>query len=302
MIRDKITERQKGILNFDEKLNGAMRKTRVAVFGAGGNGNVLDFLVRLGYENFSIVDYDKVEESNLNRLPFFKEAVGLPKVKAWKEYLKKVNPECKIDAYDVKLGIEHEPLIDSIVIDSDIIALCVSDQAAAFVIARSCAKLKKRMIIGPGTANCWVITSVTHEKGVSLESSLGTGSEKKALKELDMSLILPKMLKMYYFPGRKDRIYPETLSKVMKGEIAPRSCKIFVSMVNSAMSWEIVKNTACMNKLPLKGTSVIEFPVVQVFDPFKGSAFYWNVLTEEIGIPDWETGEIKWRKYHKDKH
>ncbi|MFH1074203.1 MAG: ThiF family adenylyltransferase [Candidatus Firestonebacteria bacterium] len=297
MIWDKITERQKGILNFDDNLNNFIKITKVAVFGTGGNGNVLDFLVRLGYQNFNIVDFDKVEESNLNRLPFFKEQAGLPKAAVWEKYLKTVNPGCKIIAHDVKLGIKDAELVEEMVNWSDITAICVSDLQAAFIISRACAKMKKRMILGPGTANCWVVTSVLHNNNVTLESVMNLGTEKTALSGVKFEELLPKMIKMYYFPGRKERIYPDTLARVLKGEIAPRSCKIFVSMVNSAMSWEIVKNTAVMNGLPLEGTSVIEFPIVQIFDPYKGSAFYWNVQTEEIGIPNWITGKTIWEKY-----
>ncbi|OGF45278.1 MAG: hypothetical protein A2231_11140 [Candidatus Firestonebacteria bacterium RIFOXYA2_FULL_40_8] len=300
MIWDKITERQKGILNFDDKLNNAIKNTKAAVFGTGGNGNVLDFMVRLGYQNFNIVDFDKVEESNLNRLPFFKEHAGIPKVKAWEKYLKTVNPECTVIAHDVRLDIKNIELVEEMVDWCDIVAACVSDLQAAFIIARVCAKKKKRMIMGPGTSNCWVVTSFVHDKNITLESAMGLGTEKTAFSEIKFQEILPRMVKMYYFPGRKDRVDPETLAKVLKGEIAPRSCKIFVSMVNSAMSWEIVKNTAVMNGLPLEGTSVIEFPVVQVFDPFKGSAFYWNVVTEEIGIPNWVTGKTAWEKLSKE--
>jgi len=299
MIWDKITERQKGILNFTDDLNNAIGKTKVAVLGTGGNGNVLDFLVRLGYQEFQIADFDKVEESNLNRLPFFKRSAGLSKVSAWETYLKTVNPACKVIAHDVKITINNTDLVEAIVKWSDIVALCVSDLQAAFIVSRICAKLKKRMLMGPGTSNCWVITTFTHDKGETLESVMGLGTDKMELSKIKFEEILPRMVKMYYFPGRKERVYPETLAKVIKGEIAPRSCKIFVSMVNSAMSWELVKNTAVMNKLPLENTSITEFPVIQVFDPYKGSAFYWNVKTEKIGIPNWVTGKTTWETYKK---
>ena len=64
-----IVNRQQGILNFTEELIHAIGKTRVLVAGAGGNGAVLDFLLRVGYQYLTIIDFDAVEATNLNRLP-----------------------------------------------------------------------------------------------------------------------------------------------------------------------------------------------------------------------------------------
>jgi hypothetical protein len=36
---------------------------------------------------------------------------------------------------------------------------------------------------------------------------------------------------------------------------------------------------------------------MQIFDPYKGAAYYWNYRTEQIGIPDWATEEIHWREW-----
>jgi hypothetical protein len=35
---------------------------------------------------------------------------------------------------------------------------------------------------------------------------------------------------------------------------------------------------------------------VQVFDPFRGSAYYWDAAKNRIGIPNWLTGKIRWHK------
>jgi hypothetical protein len=101
-------------------------------------------------------------------------------------------------------------------------------------------------------------------------------------------------MQIYMFPGRIEKLYPETLQKVRSGEIPPRNCKIFVSMVNAASCWEIVKNTAVINGLTLQNTKVIEFPLIQVFDPYKGSAYYYDAGKDRIGIPNWLTGRIRW--------
>ena len=72
-------------------------------------------------------------------------------------------------------------------------------------------------------------------------------------------------------------------------------------MVNCAQTWETVKNTAILNGLNLQLTEIIEFPVMQMFDIFRGSSFYWNVETKKVEIPNWLTDEITWYPYHGDK-
>lgn len=289
-----IVNRQQGILNFTEELISAIGRTRVLVAGAGGNGAVLDFLLRVGYRNFTIIDFDMVEATNLNRLPFTPDYIGKIKTEAWKEYLQKVNPEAGVTAYVRNVTRNDEKWFEDIVSNVDIVALGTTDIEANFLIARVCHRLRKRMVIGPGTSNCWVVSTVTHENGISIESAGKFGTEGQDVRDVDYQALLPKYMAIYMFPGRTEKLYPEVLQKVRKGEIPPRNCKIFVSMVNAASCWEIVKNTAVMNGIKLQNTKVIEFPVIQIFDPFKGSAYYYNAQTEKIGIPNWLTGRIRW--------
>jgi hypothetical protein len=289
-----IVNRQQGILNFTEDLIHAIGKTRLLVAGAGGNGAVLDFLLRVGYQHFTIIDFDVVEATNLNRLPFTPEYVGKVKPEAWKEYLQKVNPGCSVTDYCRKVTRNDEKWLEEIISGVDIVALGTSDPEANFVIARVCHHLRKRMVIGPGTSNCWVVSTVTHEGNISIESVGKFGVEGVDVRDVDYKALLPKYMQIYMFPGRIEKLYPETLQKVRSGEIPPRNCKIFVSMVNAASCWEIVKNTAVINGLTLQNTKVIEFPLIQVFDPYKGSAYYYDAGKDRIGIPNWLTGRIRW--------
>ncbi len=294
MIWNEIVKRQTGILNFTNELNEAIAKTKIAVFGAGGNGAVLDVMLRTGYQHFSIVDFDVVEASNLNRLPFTPDYIGKPKVEAWQEYLAGINPACETHILNQQLTRNDEPVVRDIVQASDLVILNTSDFEANFVIARVAYQLGKRMIAGPGTANCWVVTTFTHQQGVSLESVGGFGTEHQDVKEVDYEAALPKYAKINLFPGRQERLYPEVLDQVRATQIAPRSCKMFVSLVNSAQTWEAVKNTAVLNGMDLRNTRVIEFPVLQMFDPFRGSSFFWNAETGQIGIPNWLTEDVVW--------
>lgn len=291
---EQLVDRQKGIVNFTDELTEAIGRTRVLVAGAGGNGVVLDFLVRTGFRHFVVIDFDVVEATNLNRLPFLPDAVGKTKAEAWKEYLQAVNPGCEVTAHCRKVTKNDEAWLAEVIAGVDIVALGMTDIEPNFLIPRVCHRLRKRMVVGPGTSNCWAVSTLTHEGTVSLESVGGFGTEGIDARDIDYKAILPAFMRIYMFPGRTERLTPGTLQKVQRGEIAPRNGKIFVSMVNAAACWEIVKNTAVLNGIPLQNTRVIEFPVVQVFDPFRGSAYYWDAAKNRIGIPNWLTGKIRW--------
>lgn len=291
-----LVDRQRGIVNFSDALIEAIGRTRVLVAGAGGNGAVLDFLVRTGFQRFVIIDFDVVEATNLNRLPFTPAAVGKTKAEAWKEYLQAVNPACEVTTHCRRVTKNDEAWLTGVISGVDIVALGMTDIEANFLIPRVCHRLRKRMVVGPGTSNCWAVSTFTHEGDVSLERVGRFGTEGIDAREIDYQAVLPAFMRIYMFPGRTERLSPETLQRVQRGEIAPRNCKIFVSLVNAAACWEIVKNTAVLNGLPLENTRVIEFPLVQVFDPFRGSAYYWDAEKNRIGIPNWLTGKIRWHK------
>ncbi len=89
---------------FKEEELARIRGVRIGIAGAGGLGSNCAFnLVRCGFSNFVIVDYDIVEGSNLNRQFFFCDQVGKSKVEMLKENLLRINPEIGVDAVNKKI-------------------------------------------------------------------------------------------------------------------------------------------------------------------------------------------------------
>jgi sulfur carrier protein ThiS adenylyltransferase len=75
-----------------------LQAVKVGIAGAGGLGsNCAQYLVRSGFKKFRIVDFDMVENSNLNRQFFFAGQVGRKKVEALKENLLSINPDLEIE-------------------------------------------------------------------------------------------------------------------------------------------------------------------------------------------------------------
>jgi sulfur carrier protein ThiS adenylyltransferase len=75
-------------------------------------------LARVGIGKLVIADFDRIEESNLNRQYFFKEQVGQKKVFALQENISKINMDVKVVAHDIKLDYKDiKPLFQ----DCDVI-------------------------------------------------------------------------------------------------------------------------------------------------------------------------------------
>lgn len=87
--------------DFYEKL----LKAHVTIFGLGGLGsNVAALLTRAGIGSLTLIDYDEVEYSNLNRQHYFYQQVGKLKTDALAENLKLINPQLKLTMICEKIG------------------------------------------------------------------------------------------------------------------------------------------------------------------------------------------------------
>ena len=76
-----------------------LRAACVGIAGAGGLGsNIAVMLARSGVGHLRIVDFDAVDESNLNRQHYFRRHVGAPKVEALADQLRAIDPEIVVDA------------------------------------------------------------------------------------------------------------------------------------------------------------------------------------------------------------
>lgn len=91
-------------MTFDEIKKILSTKT-VGIAGAGGLGsNCAVALARVGIGKLIFADFDVIVESNLNRQYFFYDQIGMKKVDALKENLKRINPNLNIVAIDEKLN------------------------------------------------------------------------------------------------------------------------------------------------------------------------------------------------------
>ena len=92
---------------------------RVAVCGLGGLGsNVAIALARAGVGHLHLIDFDRVEPSNLNRQQYASAQVGLPKAEALCANLAAINPFCDVVAETVRITSEN---LAALLADDDIV-------------------------------------------------------------------------------------------------------------------------------------------------------------------------------------
>ena len=75
-----------------------LKNSNIIIFGIGGVGSyTVEALVRSGVGNITIVDYDEISESNINRqLHALHSTVGMSKAEIMKKRILDINPECNV--------------------------------------------------------------------------------------------------------------------------------------------------------------------------------------------------------------
>lgn len=80
-----------------------LSRSRVIVFGVGGvGGYVCEALARAGVGSITLVDNDAVSESNINRqIIALTSTVGMSKTQVMKNRILDINPDAKVDIFNV---------------------------------------------------------------------------------------------------------------------------------------------------------------------------------------------------------
>ncbi len=86
-----------------------LQKCNVIIFGVGGvGGYVIEALTRCGINNLTIVDFDKVEQSNINRqIIALDSTVGEYKVDVMQKRIVDINQNCKVKKICKKIDINN---------------------------------------------------------------------------------------------------------------------------------------------------------------------------------------------------
>ena len=114
-----------------------INNSSVIIIGLGGLGSsVLQYLTAAGVGKIGLVDYDKVELSNLNRQIIYRlDDIKRNKVEVAKEFSTKLNPSLKLKTYNEKID---EKNIREVIRDYDYIADCSDNYETRLAINDAC--------------------------------------------------------------------------------------------------------------------------------------------------------------------
>ncbi|MEM0004841.1 MAG: HesA/MoeB/ThiF family protein [Desulfurococcaceae archaeon] len=122
-----------------------LKKSKVLIVGVGGLGSPAAlYLTAAGIGELILVDFERVELSNLNRqILYWTRDVGRIKVEAAFEKLRELNPNVNIRTYPVK---GDEKILDALVEETDLVIDGLDNWETRFTLNKLCVKHRKPFI------------------------------------------------------------------------------------------------------------------------------------------------------------
>ena len=130
-----------------------LKNSHITVVGLGGvGGYVAVLLARAGIENFTLIDFDKVEETNLNRqIIATQSTLGMPKTEALSNLLKSINPYVNLSLTSERLTTDNlNRLINQ---DADYVIDAIDSVKDKTDLCDYCYKYKIKIISSMGSGN-----------------------------------------------------------------------------------------------------------------------------------------------------
>ncbi len=124
-----------------------LKDAGILLIGAGGLGSPLGlYLAAAGVGRLGIVDFDKVDFTNLQRQIMHNlHSIGKSKVESGKQFLQQVNPTIKVNAVEAKAT---KALLDELLPTVDLVLDCTDNFFTRHLINTSCIKHKIPLISG----------------------------------------------------------------------------------------------------------------------------------------------------------
>ncbi len=130
-----------------------IKSARIILFGVGGVGGALaHMLVRSGIEHLTIVDFDTIDITNINRqLVAYQDNIGKLKVDELSKQLLNINPALKIIKHPIKLD---ENTVNTIDFNNyDYIIDCIDDISAKKLLIKMANELNIYLLSAMGAGN-----------------------------------------------------------------------------------------------------------------------------------------------------
>ena len=147
--RDQILRYSRHLIMPEVGLEGQQKLTdaKILLIGAGGLGSPLGlYLAAAGVGRLGIVDFDKVDFTNLQRQIIHRtEDVGRLKVESAKERIAGINPEVEVTTYNTTISREN---IMEMIKDYDVVIDGTDNFPTRYLVNDACVFQKKPNIYG----------------------------------------------------------------------------------------------------------------------------------------------------------
>ena len=162
----------------------------VTIVGVGGvGGAAAHMLTRAGIGKIRLVDFDKVDSSNINRqFVAFEDTIGKPKVEVLKNELLRINSDLEIEIFNEKLTQSN---VRKIIMPCDMVVDAIDSVKDKVALIEYCKKNSIEIISAMGAGNRWDIphfqkTDIfkTHDDG--LAKAVRKQLREKGIKSLDV--------------------------------------------------------------------------------------------------------------------
>lgn len=180
---------QRSIPLLGEKTIEQLKKTHVAVFGLGGVGSfAVEALVRQGVGCFSLIDYDIINESNLNRqLIALTSTVSKLKTKVTESRVLDINPNAVVKTYPIRITADNLDQID--LYSVDYVLDCMDDVAAKLAVIERAKQYDIEVISCMGTGNkldpsLFVISDISKSSVCPLAKKMRLALRKKNIQHV----------------------------------------------------------------------------------------------------------------------
>jgi adenylyltransferase/sulfurtransferase len=139
--------RQIRLPEFGDEGQERLQNGSVLVVGAGGLGSPVSmYLAAAGVGRIGLVDFDRVDETNLHRqLLYATDDVGRPKLEAARERLAEINPHVTVDLHETLLSSENAL---EILRDYDVIVDGTDNFPTRYLVNDACTLLHKPNVYG----------------------------------------------------------------------------------------------------------------------------------------------------------
>lgn len=217
-----------------------IKQSHIAVFGCGGVGSfVVEGLIRTGVKEISLIDFDRIDSSNLNRqLMTNKNNIGELKVEELKKRIFSIHEDVKVNIFP--LYFDESTNLDFKSFDYVIDA--IDSVNSKIEIMRQCEKDEVPLIMALGTGRKFdptqlCVSDLYHTSICPLARKVRILAKKEGLKNIKV---------VYSKEDAQDAYFDEELSKVIVGSM------VFVPASAGLLLASVVIKDLCQDNVIIK--------------------------------------------------